>query len=309
MSNIWIEDVDNTKKFALLPQSFWDDFRPAYKMAYLSGAITGHDKAATERKFAQAEREARRLGYAPVNPLNNGLPDSATYEQHMERDLEMLRECGAVLMLPDWEESPGARRELREAIEHDKKIIFYKPQNNNKVMENLMNCDGLYFKAKIDKEEITGRIRVENGGVYLCQDQMYSINPKKRLGHKYGWGVFGGTPKDLKEMSVTDFHLMTQEEAKRYKDWHVGDIVEGEEGDRLEIIFRSGEMAVVKTSYGNAKEPYTCEELYRHGYRLVLPDAQIEALKAEAKPIREVTMDEIAEKFGVAVGELKIKKD
>ena len=276
---------------------------------YLSGAITGHDKAATERKFKDAEQEARRRGYVPVSPLNNGLPESASYEQHMARDLEMLRTCSAVLMLPDWEESPGARRELREAVEHDKKIIFYKPQKDN-TMENLLNCNGFFFKAKIDGNDATGRIRVENERVYLCQDKVWGTPPKNCLGYRFGWFVSKGTPEDLKEMNVTDFRLMTQEEAEGYNDWHVGDEIEDEDGIFAEIIFRSGELVVTKDGDNQAGANATCDELYYdRECRLRLPDGQLEALEAGRASVREVTMDEIAEKFGVPVGDLKIKKD
>lgn len=274
---------------------------------YLSGAITGLNKAATARKFAQAEREPEKMGYRPVNPLKNGLPESATYEQHMERDLELLRGCDAVLMLPDWSESPGARRELQEAVEHKKEIIFYKPTNNKK-MENLLNCDGFYFKAKINNDEVAGRIRVECRLAFLCQNRWEGNEPADKLGYKYGWSVGNGSQKDVASKNVTDFRLLTQREADDYKDWHTGDIVGGSRGERLEIIFRSGEFVVPKSiECSRALGGSTCEELYKAGYRLVLPKAQIEALKGEKPAVKEVTLDEIAEKFGVPVGEIRVK--
>ncbi len=91
---------------------------------YISGAVTGQNRRATERKFAMAERYIKALGFFPVNPLKNGLPRSATWEQHMKRDLAMLATCEKVLMLPDWEDSRGARRELKEAVRLGKKIAF-----------------------------------------------------------------------------------------------------------------------------------------------------------------------------------------
>lgn len=274
---------------------------------YLSGAITGLNEAATALKFAQAEREAEKRGYRPVNPLKNGLPESATYEQHMERDLELLRGCDAVLMLPDWSDSPGARRELQEAVEHKKEIIFYKPTNNKK-MENLLNCDGFYFKAKINNDEVAGRIRVECRLAFLCQNRWEGNEPADKLGYKYGWSVGNGNQTDLALGKVTDFHLLTPEEADEYRDWHVGDMIESVVYGHREIIFRSGELVVPKNTYSNqAEDNRTCEELYKAGYRLVLPDAQIEALKGEKPAVKEVTLDEIAEKFGVPVGKIRVK--
>ena len=51
------------------------------------------------------------------DPMKNGLPFDAPWEDHMERDLEMLRESDAICLLPDWVESCGAKIELHQALE------------------------------------------------------------------------------------------------------------------------------------------------------------------------------------------------
>jgi hypothetical protein len=103
--------------------AFGRDVQPAERV-YISGAVTGKPRQKTKRKFGQAERYIKALGYCPVNPLKNGLPKSATWEQHMEIDFALLAMSERVLMLPDWEDSRGARRELKEAVRLGKKITF-----------------------------------------------------------------------------------------------------------------------------------------------------------------------------------------
>lgn len=103
--------------------AFGRDVQPAERV-YISGAVTGKPRQKTKRKFGQAERYIKALGYCPVNPLKNGLPKSATREQHMEIDFALLAMSERVLMLPDWEDSRGARRELKEAVKLGKKITF-----------------------------------------------------------------------------------------------------------------------------------------------------------------------------------------
>lgn len=103
--------------------AFGRDVQPAERV-YISGAVTGKPMQKTKRKFGQAERYIKALGYCPVNPLKNGLPKSATWEQHMEIDFALLAMSERVLMLPDWEDSRGARRELKEAVKLGKKITF-----------------------------------------------------------------------------------------------------------------------------------------------------------------------------------------
>lgn len=82
---------------------------------YISGPITGHAREKVERAFAEAEATIRRGGYEPINPLNNGLPQSATWEQHMGRDIEILLGCDGIYMLSDWRTSKGARIEIAVA--------------------------------------------------------------------------------------------------------------------------------------------------------------------------------------------------
>ena len=70
-----------------------------------------------------------------------------------------------------------------------------------------------------------------------------------------------------------------------------------------EVIFRSGELVVLKWSGKEASQNYTCDELHREGYRLKLDPIP------EEDEIHEFSMDEIAEKMGVPVEKLKIKKE
>lgn len=91
---------------------------------YISGPITGRDPQTVRKAFDQAARYLRALDYLPVIPLDNGLPATATYRQHMERDLQLLDACWGILMLSEWGESPGAREELEHAIKGNKRIFF-----------------------------------------------------------------------------------------------------------------------------------------------------------------------------------------
>lgn len=94
---------------------------------------------------------------------------------------------------------------------------------------------------------------------------------------------------------------MTAAEIEAYKDWQVGDKVT--DGIRAwEVIFRSGELVVCKNECDQATSNYTCDELYNSGCRLVAdPEPEDETV--------ELTMDEIAEKVGIPVEKLRIKKE
>lgn len=91
---------------------------------YISGRITGLPIDIVKKKFGDAEDLLLALGFIPVNPLNNGLDHTHTWEEHMTKDIEMLMPCDAVFMLDNWKLSRGARIEYNIARETGKKLLF-----------------------------------------------------------------------------------------------------------------------------------------------------------------------------------------
>ena len=97
---------------------------------YISGKI-GEEvlSAATREKFAKAEAELRSWDFDVFNPTTSGLGKVAEerarqngtdfYTEIMKLDLEELSKCDAIYLLNDWEDSPGARKELAFAREHN----------------------------------------------------------------------------------------------------------------------------------------------------------------------------------------------
>lgn len=78
---------------------------------YIAGKISGLPEEMVQQKFEKAETEIRDLGYQPVSPLNNGLPYEAEWEEHLARDLALMKQCDALYLLLDWQQSAGARLE------------------------------------------------------------------------------------------------------------------------------------------------------------------------------------------------------
>jgi hypothetical protein len=65
--------------------------------------------------FHQAAAWLRELGYPVINPAENGLPKGAPWTQHMRADIKELVDCDALAVLPDHENSLGARIEIELA--------------------------------------------------------------------------------------------------------------------------------------------------------------------------------------------------
>lgn len=78
---------------------------------YISGPISGLEYNDAFFRFAYADGCIRYLGHTPVNPMFNGLTSCAPWADHMMRDLELLRECDAIVMLDGWDNSVGCKIE------------------------------------------------------------------------------------------------------------------------------------------------------------------------------------------------------
>lgn len=177
------------------------------------------------------------------------------------------------------------------------------------VMKNLLNCSGRRFRCKIYGEPVEGKIQVEDGCVYLCQNKEDGCRATNKLGYKYSYTVDSGSDEYLRIYGVSDFALlMTAEEIEEYKDWQVGDLIKNKNGfkhnEDMEVIFRRDELVVCKfIPSGNATHNFTCDELYNLGCRLAIEPVP------ESDDSVEVSMAEVAEKLGVPVEKLRIKKE
>jgi len=105
---------------------------PAPMMIFISGKYTGYDDADTEANIAYAEKFAVavwNLGHVAVCPqLNSAMFDykpefKPTYDQVCAGYIALMKRCDAVLFIPNWRESRGARNERLEA-EQDGMVIF-----------------------------------------------------------------------------------------------------------------------------------------------------------------------------------------
>lgn len=91
------------------------------KTIYISGPMTGIDNLNREL-FNEAERLLRECGENPINPHN--FPEQKSYEDYLLLDLEMIAMAAdAIALLPGWENSPGAKKELKAALDLNLKVL------------------------------------------------------------------------------------------------------------------------------------------------------------------------------------------
>jgi hypothetical protein len=132
--------------------------------------------------------------------------------------------------------------------------------------KDLLNYDGCSFAAEINgTPPVVGVIAIKDGFTYLCQDKTGSIRPEiKSKGYKYSWNLGASNREDdLEDLMVTNFRLLLS----GY--WRVGDILQKDGGNDLEIVFCKGELVVcVMIEYPSVNLTYTCEELRKEGWQI-----------------------------------------
>lgn len=94
------------------------------KKVYISGAIAHYDIEERKEAFSHAAKLLKTMGYEPVNPFDNGLPQPGDWHDHMRVDMGMLLDCQYIYMLKGWWVSKGAKLELDVATSCGMKPLF-----------------------------------------------------------------------------------------------------------------------------------------------------------------------------------------
>lgn len=102
------------------------------RVIYVAGPYTGKTINDTFENIIRARQHAYRLwqqGWAVICPHANsafmdGEDVETTREMFIQGDLEILKRCDAIYMLPGWSTSRGACLELKRAKEWGLKVIY-----------------------------------------------------------------------------------------------------------------------------------------------------------------------------------------
>ena len=162
--------------------------------------------------------------------------------------------------------------------------------------EFLRKCHGLRFRAKSYGVPEEGIVKVDDAYVLLCYGKE-SLNFPESFNRRVTRMVDEEMP--VIDSDFNDFEIVPRD-PETYKDYQVGDHVampdfdNDNDNNNVIIIFRAGELVVFKRPTGDGRwegySPYTCEELFEKGWRLVLTDIEKQIIeerkKAEDNPIK-----------------------
>lgn len=82
---------------------------------YISGKITGVERTA-EKQFQAVEDKLTAKGFKVINPFKLDHNHDKTWESYMKVCIAALVNCDVIVMLPNWQNSPGAKIELQIAL-------------------------------------------------------------------------------------------------------------------------------------------------------------------------------------------------
>ena len=99
------------------------------KVIYIAGKYRGPNAWAVEQNIRAAEDVAAKvwaMGHVALCPHANSrhMDGVASDEHFLAGTLELLRRCDAVVLVPNWRDSAGARAEVAEAIRRGMPIIY-----------------------------------------------------------------------------------------------------------------------------------------------------------------------------------------
>lgn len=96
---------------------------------YISGPVSGLDKAEVRRRFAEAEQHLKHNGYTVFNPCDTHLPPDASHGMYMNEDIKQMPSCDIVYFLKGWERSHGCRYEHQVALATERRICYEDPDS------------------------------------------------------------------------------------------------------------------------------------------------------------------------------------
>lgn len=94
------------------------------KKIYIAGQVTGLPQQEVIDKFAKAKQDIEELGFEVINPIEVVNDFATPWNDAMKMCIKALLECNAMVLLPCWKNSKGARLEFDIAHSFGMELLF-----------------------------------------------------------------------------------------------------------------------------------------------------------------------------------------
>jgi hypothetical protein len=95
------------------------------KKIYIAGKVTGEPIKKCQLKFKTAQLEMESHGFIAINPLEIVTDNNTPWDTAMKMCIKQMLDCDAVILLPCWEDSNGAKIERKLANKLEIPIFTY----------------------------------------------------------------------------------------------------------------------------------------------------------------------------------------
>jgi len=150
-----------------------------------------------------------------------------------------------------------------------------------------------------------GTVSIDNGEIYVCQDELAGFKPREMFGYKYGY-LISRVDRDSYRNSETiaNVEFVTRD----IEDVVAGDIICNTEYHRR-ILERVGDVVFMSGTYGIDREiPKIPSNVYTENIRWFIENGY--RLKEDniEESVVELTLEEIASQLGIDSKSLRIKE-
>jgi hypothetical protein len=108
------------------------------KTIYIAGKVTGLQPELTALKFKTAQHQLESTGFDVVNPIELINNPNEDWEVAMNKCIEALKLCDAIVLLPCWQDSKGACIEQKLAEDLEIPIFNYSKYGLEVLNKNLI---------------------------------------------------------------------------------------------------------------------------------------------------------------------------
>lgn len=176
-----------------------------------------------------------------------------------------------------------------------------------KKLKDLWECHGRYFRCKIEDEECEGRISIDRGEIYLCQDILNGIDSKEKFGYDYSWEITLSAENILKDLpnndDVSEFILLDNDSIgaplATLSDLRVGNVIKYRHFEPRLITYVDSEKVKYRRIHSGEEKEFTIKEFREKPWAYMLIDAgrSIEPFSKPSTTILEVIDEDSVKDF------------
>ena len=137
----------------------------------------------------------------------------------------------------------------------------------------------------------------EYGEVYVCQNKKDGCDTDDKLGYAYSWSIYGDDREPTSDSGLTDLIFLD----RPIEDVQEGDVVDYKGAREAKVLGKCGEVIFLSKT--------NCHSLYGQALTLEQLKEAGCTIKQDTTPtLTEVTLQEVADKMGIPVDQLRIKE-